>query len=115
MNKLPDDFKNKLEELSKMNGIFGIFAYKNNKPIYSKCAPGNNLVSPEQTGVLSELLSAIEKTVVELDLSDDESTIQFSENFKIILLNKKENNHDYKLCFLTSKYIDTISINKYID
>ena len=108
--------KNKLEKVSELEGVFGIFAHKDNEKIYSEISSEKVLKSFENIREeLHELCFGLDSLVGELNLSLKDSVIQFSENFKIILLDKKESGNNYKLCFLTSRYMDVISIKKYID
>jgi len=116
MEKSHQNLKNKLEELSELEGILGIFAYENNEKIYSKYPSEKVFKNSEDVNDnLCELYSNLDGFIKELKLSLKDSVIQFSENFKIILLNKKEDEHNYRLCFLTSRYMDVISIRKYVD
>ena len=116
MEKSHQNLKNKLEKISEIEGVFGVFAYEDNGKIYSKISSEKILKNFEHINEkLYELCSNIDGLIEEINLSLKDSVIQFSENFKIILLRKRESDHNYKLCFLTSRYMDVISIRKYID
>ena len=107
------NLKNKLEKLNGLEGVFGIFAYENDEKIYTRYPTKEVLENADEK--LLVLFSGLDDFIADFKLSLKESVIQFSKNFKIILLKKKVDEHNYKLCFLTSRYTDVISIRRYID
>jgi len=113
LEEYQQNLKNKLEKLSEMEGMLGIFAFENREKIYSKHI--SEKICKNTGSLIDELRPGMDSVISELGLSMRESVIQFSGNLKIISLNKKDYDHNYQLFFLTSRYVDVISIRRYIE
>lgn len=107
------NLKKKLEKLSEMEGMFGIFVFENSEKVYSKHI--SEKICKDTEGVIEELMPCMGGIISDLELSLRDSVIQFTGNLKITSLNKKEYDHNYLLFFLTSRYVDVISIRMHIE
>ena len=96
-----------------MEGMFGIFAFEKNEKIYSKHV--SEKICKDTGSLIDELKPCMDSVISEIGLSLRDCVIQFSGNLKMISLNKKDYDHNYQLFFLTSRYVDVISIRRYIE